>query len=295
MKTATGRILCIILGLVLAPCTQAQSARVLAEAGAAAFIGVAARDFASANPSMPTPEIELSAGGRALEGICSGTWTFIGTDKAISDTEASLCATNGIALTELVLATDGLVAVVNPRNTWATTLTLGQLRHAWGEGEARPMLWSRLSGDWPARALKLYGPMATTGLASTYRTALSQADGGEVNFRGDMSTSEDLNVIASGVARDADALGIVDLATYRENSQRLRALAVDIGSGRRVVVSSARVGNLELGPLGYHIRVYVNAAALDQTPLKSFYEHLRLNAARLATEAGLIPVSAGGN
>ena len=83
-----------------------------------------------------------------------------------------------------------------------------------------------------------------------------------------MNTSGVLSVVADGVARDRDALGLVDEATYSANTKRVRRVAVE-------------------GLPPFPVYLYASTKALDDPVLRAYLDHLLANGARIAAQAGL--------
>ena len=66
------------------------------------------------------------------------------------------CLEAGIQYIELPVAFDALTVVVNPKNTWAKTMTVAELKKIW-EPVAQGTItkWNQVNPNWPDKALKL--------------------------------------------------------------------------------------------------------------------------------------------
>lgn len=249
---------------------HAQVLRVDADAGAASLLALAQRDFERASGQQGRFSILTASSGLALAKLCRGEIVLAGAARAMSEAERVECAQQGVTVVELPIATDTLVVVVNPTNTWAKQVSLAQLRRAWREAPDKARHWSDLDPAWPRTPLKLYGPGPALGLADRGRSAL-----GSDRMRRDMATSEVLGVTAAGVARDRDALGILDRSTYLGEAKRLRAVPVDAaGAAPDALIVS--------------LYVYVSTRALEDSRTRAILDHLLVQAARLTGEANLI-------
>jgi phosphate transport system substrate-binding protein len=94
-----------------------------------------------------------------------------------------------------------------------------------------------------------------------------------------------------GVAGDRNALGYFGFAYYIENSDKVRAIAIDNGSG----CVPPTVETIESGaytPLARPLFIYVNRASLDDELVAAFLRFYMESAAELAREVGYVPAAA---
>ena len=82
--------------------------------------------------------------------------------------------------------------------------------------------------EWPAEPIRLYGAGTNSGTFDYFTEAVVGRVGA---IRDDFSASEDDNVLVQGVEGDRNALGFFGYAYYAENTERLKAIAVDGGDG----------------------------------------------------------------
>jgi phosphate transport system substrate-binding protein len=134
----------------------------------------------------------------------------------------------------------------------------------------------------------LFGPGSASG---TFEYFTEAVNGTARSSRTDYTPSEDDNVLVQGVANNAGGMGYFGLAYYEENRSRLKALAVDNGSGP-VTPSRATVENGTYAPLSRPIFIYVNAAALRRPQVQQFVQFYINNAARFSAQVGYIPLPA---
>ncbi|MDR7482821.1 MAG: PstS family phosphate ABC transporter substrate-binding protein [Armatimonadota bacterium] len=145
--------------------------------------------------------------------------------RPIQAEEDDACQRHGVSYVEVPVAIDGLSVVVNPRNTWAVCMTLGELKRIWEPGaERRVTSWRQVRGTFPDRPLRLAGAGADSG---TFDSFTEMVVGKAKASRGDYLATEDDNVIVQFVQRDDGGLGYFGLAYLEENLGRLKGVAID--------------------------------------------------------------------
>ena len=274
----------VAIGVLFAATAAAQAPRLEGEAGGARLLRLALDDFRSAKKPAFWSAIDIDSASAALAKLCRGEIAGGAVGRSMTAAESSACEKAKVSSIDLPLALDAVVVVVNPRNTWAKAISISQLRRAWSDGQGRTRLWSQLDADWPSEALKLYGPTMKVALADTYASALGLPDSSAL--RRDVSTTEVLSLVADAVARDQNALGVLDWGTYSTSRQRVRALPVAL-DGERVQSAKGAPKAPADGPLAYPLRLYLNATAVREPGMKEFLLHLLANAERLSAAAGL--------
>ncbi len=154
--------------------------------------------------------------------------------RPIRAEEDAACARNRVRYVKVPVAIDGLAVVVHPQNTWATCLTVGELKRLWEpQAERRITSWRQVRRTFPDRPLRLAGPGADSG---TFDSFTEVVVGRAKASRGDYQASEDDNVTVQFVSRDEGALGYFGLAYLEENLGRVKGVAID--PSRRVDLRS---------------------------------------------------------
>ncbi len=133
--------------------------------------------------------------------------------------------------------------------------------------EGKITQWSQVRSDWPDRELSLYGPGTESGTYEFFNETIVGNEE-EVN-RSDYEASEDDNVLVQGVSGDENALGYFGYSYYENNTDALKALAVD---GVEPTEETIRSGEYLLSrPLF----IYVNTESLKKNkavkPFVDFY------------------------
>ena len=200
-----------------------------------------------------------------------------------------LCAENGIKYIELPVAFDALTVVVNPKNTWAQSMTVAELKKIW-EPSAQGVItkWNQVNPAWPDAPLKLFGAGADSGTFDYFTEAIV---GKAKSSRGDFTASEDDNVLVQGVSRDVNALGFFGYAYYVENTKKLKAVAIVEKEGKPAVLPSIEaVMKGTYQPLARPIFIYVSDKSYDKPEVKEFIEFYLKSAPALVKEVKYVPL-----
>lgn len=241
-----------------------------------------AEEFIGSAPNVQI-SVDISGTGGGFERFCGGETDVQNASRAIKEEEAANCATNGVDWYEFEVAYDGVTVVTNKENTWATCLTVAQLKQLW-QKESPATSWADLNPEWPADTINLYGPGTDSGTFDFFVETIL----GEDDIREDFNPSEDDNVLVSGVGGDVNALGYFGLAYYEANQDTLNAVAVDDNTGECVTPSPETVQDGTYAPLSRPLFVYVSAESLKRPEVQEFVRYYLQNAAELAPEVGYV-------
>lgn len=236
------------------------------------------------------PEVRVTVGvsgtGGGMKKFIGGSIDICNASRRIKDTESRACDDAGVEYIELEIAFDGLAVVLNPENDWCDSMTVDQLRELW-RPESAVKNWSDLNPDWPAERIQLYGPGTDSGTFDSFTSAIVGEEGA---CRADYTSSEDDNVLVTGVQEDKYALGYFGFAYYAENRQKLKLMGVDDGSGP-VEPSEDTVRDGSYSPLSRPLYLYVRRSSLANQDVKDFVRFYLDNSAALSREVGYVPVS----
>ncbi|MBI2519863.1 MAG: PstS family phosphate ABC transporter substrate-binding protein [Bdellovibrio sp.] len=203
--------------------------------------------------------------------------------RPIKASEVEAAQKNNITYTEIPVAYDGLTVVVNSKNTWATSLTVAELKKIWG-ADSKVKTWSDIREEWPNRPIKLYGPGTDSGTFDFFTETINGKSGVS---RSDYVKSEDDNVLVTGVAGDLDSMGYFGFSYYNENAKKLKAVSIDNGKGA-VAPSVESITNGTYSPLSRPIFIYVNHDAYKRQEVKTFLDFYLNEAGHLVPEVGYI-------
>jgi phosphate transport system substrate-binding protein len=248
-----------------------------------------AEEFQKAQKGAVRVTVGISGTGGGFKKFCRGETDISDASRPILAKEMQACKSAGIQYIELPVAYDALTVVVNRQNTWANSMTVAELKKMWEPGaQGKVTKWSQVRSGWPNTAFKLFGPGADSGTFDYFTEAIV---GKAKASRTDYTASEDDNVLVQGISRDKNALGYFGLAYYEANKNRLKAVAIESGSGA-VMPSARNVENGSYQPLSRPIFIYVNAKSATRNDVKSFVEFYLSNAPKLVREVRYVPLPA---
>ena len=248
----------------------------------------AAEDFMAANPGVQVTVASSGTGG-GFEKFCRGETDANDASRPIKEDEAAACKEAGVEFGSLTFAIDALTVVVNSANDWATCLTVEELAKIWGP-DSTVNNWNQVRADFPDVPLALFGPGTDSG---TFDYFTDEINGEEGASRSDYTPSEDDNVIVQGVSSSEGGLGYFGFTYYEENADKLKAVAIDNGSGCVTPsVDTARDGSYT--PLSRPLFVYPSVEALKRPEVKAFFDYYVANDAAIAEGALYIPLSPEG-
>jgi phosphate transport system substrate-binding protein len=243
-----------------------------------------AEEFQKQHREVRVP-VGVSGTGGGFKRFCAGETDISNASRPIKKEEADACAAAGIEFIEVPVAYDGLSVVVHPNNTWATCLTLAELKTMWQpDAENTITNWNQVRSSFPDAKLTLYGPGVDSG---TFDYFTEVVNGKAQASRADFTASEDDNILVQGVAGDRNALGYFGLAYLEENLDKIKGVAIDGGKG--CVEPTARaVEDGTYSPLSRPLFVYVKKASADQPQVKAFVDFYLDNVGDLAGDVGYV-------
>ncbi len=234
--------------------------------------------------------VGISGTGGGFKRFCRGETDISDASRPIKAKEIQACKESGIEFIEIPIAYDGLAVVVNPANTWASTLTVDDLKKMWDAvAQDKVTNWNQVRSDFPNKELHLFGPGTDSGTFDYFTEAINGKQG---QSRGDYTASEDDNVLVEGVGSDEGALGYFGLAYYEQNKDRLKVVAIDDnkssdGEGG-IIPTSETVRDGTYQPLARPLFIYINSKSATIPKVKKFVEFYLAHAAELSKEVGYI-------
>jgi phosphate transport system substrate-binding protein len=250
-----------------------------------------AEEFQKASPGIRVT-VGISGTGGGFQKFCRGETDISDASRPIRPTEIDTCRKAGIEYIELPIAYDGLAVVVNPKNTWASSVTVAELKTLWApEAQGNVLRWSQVRKSWPDREIRLFGAGVDSGTYDYFTEAVVGKEGAS---RGDFTSSEDDNVLVQGVSSDELALGFVPFAYVEQNLDKLKLLLVDdekADNGNGPLAPSAEtVRNGTYQPLSRPLFIYVARKAADRPEVQRFVEAYFASAA-LIREVGYVELT----
>jgi phosphate transport system substrate-binding protein len=250
-------------------------------------------EFQKANPKTRVT-IGIAGTGGGFKRFCSDEIDIANASRPIKQSEIDACAAKKVDYIELPIAYDGLAVMVNPKNDWATCMTVAELKTLWSpEAQGKVTKWSQVRPGWPDKDMHLFGAGVDSG---TYDYFTEAVVGKQHSSRGDFQSSEDDNVLVQGIANDPLALGFFGLAYYGENKDKLKLVGIDDGNPSNgagcVQPSNETVERGTYQPLARPLFIYVKKSKADDPVVKAFVEAYLEDAPTLVKEVGHIPFGA---
>jgi phosphate transport system substrate-binding protein len=293
MKTAMGAMALVAGALVLVAPKVGAAATLIKIDGSSTVYPISeavAEEFGKKSKVRVTVGISGTGGG--FKKFCNGETDISDASRPIKLSEVELCLDNKIEYIELPVAFDGLAVMVSPKNDWATSMTVAELKKLWApEAQGKITRWSQIRAGWPDKEIHLYGAGVDSGTYDYFTEAIV---GKEHSSRGDFTASEDDNVLVQGIANDPLALGFFGVAYYEHNKERLKLVAIDDenptnGDGP-ILPEFDNVKNATYQPLSRPIFIYVNKKALDRPEIAEFIKFYLTTGRPLVKEVGYIPL-----
>lgn len=248
-----------------------------------------AEEFQISKKGKVKVTVGISGTGGGFKKFCRGETDISNASRPILKQEIEACKESGVEFFELPVAYDALTVIVNPKNNWATSMTVAELKKIWEPAaQGKVTNWNQVRPNWPNAPLKLFGAGADSGTFDYFTEAIV---GKAKSSRGDFTASEDDNVLVQGVANDRNALGFFGFAYYIENQKKLKAVAIDGGKGP-VAPSAKSVEDGTYQPLSRPIFIYVSKKALAKPEVKEFVEFYLKNAPTLVREVKYVALPA---
>lgn len=249
-----------------------------------------AEDFQKFKKNAVRVTVGISGTGGGFKKFCRGETDVSDASRPITKKEMEDCKAAGIEYIELPVAYDALTVVINPKNTWAKTMTVAELKKVWEPAaQGKITSWKQVNPAWPDRPIKLYGPGADSG---TFEYFTEAVNGKAKATRGDFTASEDDNVLVQGVSRDVGGLGYFGYAYYVENKDKLAAVSVADAGKKAIAPSEETVINGTYQPLARPIFIYINAKSAERPEVKEFVEYYMKNGEKLSKEVKYVSLPA---
>lgn len=249
-----------------------------------------AEEFQAANKGIDVT-VAVSGTGGGFKKFIRKEIDVTGASRPVKKSEDSALVAGQIEYYEIPVAYDGLAVVVNPQNTWASSITVAELKKIWEPAaQGKIKKWNQIRPEWPNEEIHLFGAGTESGTFEYFTEAIN---GKSKACRGDYTASEDDNVLVQGIATDKFALGFFGYAYYIENQAKLKVLAIDDqndanGKGA-IALSSETILNASYQPLSRPLFIYVNKNSAERSEVSNFVNFYLMEATTLVAEVGYIP------
>jgi phosphate transport system substrate-binding protein len=223
-------------------------------------------EFQKANPKT-NPTVAESGTGGGFKKFCMGEIDIANASRPIKDEELKACEDKGINFIEIPVGYDGLSVVVNPKNTWAESLTVAELKKIWNK-DSKITNWKDVRAGFPDKPMKLYGPGTDSGTFDYFTEVINGKKG---DSRKDYTPSEDDNTLVQGVAGDEGGMAYFGFSYYVKNTDKLKIVKIDGGKGP-IEPTHETIKSLEYAPLSRPLFIYVSTTAAEKPQVKAFVE-----------------------
>ena len=187
------------------------------------------------------------------------------------------------------MGNDGITLVINPKNTFTTSMTVEQLKKVW-QPNSTVKTWKDIDSSWPDRKIIFYSPDNDSGTFEFFTEAIV---GKKNTQRSDVQQSSDDNTLVSGVAGDNDGIGYFGYAYYAANKERLHPVAVQNGADAKPVLPSPEtIADKSYKPLSRPLFIFVKNSASRRPEVKQFLTYYLENVEKLAVKGGYDPPTA---
>jgi len=237
-----------------------------------------AEEYKKEQPDVSV-KVDISGTGGGMKKFVVKEIDIADASRAIKDEEKAEAEKNGFNAIELKVAMDGIAVVVNPQNTWASDMTVEELKKMWAPG-SKVKTWKDVRADWPNEAIKFYSPGTDSGTFEYFTEEIVEEKN---KMRQDVTPSEDDNVLVTGVAGDKNAIGFFGFAYYEENKDKLKLLKVD---GVEPTVDTIKAGTYK--PLSRPLFIYVNSEAIKRPEVKSYVDFYLNTAKDVVGDVGYV-------
>lgn len=227
--------------------------------------------------------VGISGTGGGFKRFSAGETDISDASRPIKKAEHDACIANKIEYIEIPVAFDGLSIVVNPKNTWCSTLTVEDVKKIFLDGST-VKTWKDVRPEWPDKPVKIYAPGTDSGTFDYFKEVVAGDKGA---IRADMQVSEDDNVLVRGVTGDEGAIGFFGCAYYFENQDKLKVLKIDGGKGA-IEPTPETIESGSYAPFSRPLFIYVNKKSATRPEVKAFVNFYLKNAAELAAEVGYV-------
>lgn len=244
-----------------------------------------AEEFQKEKGGRVNVTVGISGTGGGFKKFVRGEIDITDASRPILADEMAQAKANGLEYIELPIAFDALTVVVNPENTWASSMTVAELKKIWEpEAQGKIMTWNQIRPEWPNEKIALFGAGADSGTFDYFTEAIV---GKPKSSRGDYTASEDDNVLVQGVEGNKYALGYVPYAYFAPHSNRMKAVGIDWEKNKvngPVMPSPENVLAGTYNPLSRPLFIYVSRRSIDKPAVKEFVDFYLKNVGSLARE-----------
>ncbi|MEX0850220.1 MAG: PstS family phosphate ABC transporter substrate-binding protein [Gaiellaceae bacterium] len=253
------------------------------------YTTAAAELFSRAGASGVKVTVGISGTGGGFQRFCRGEIDLSDASRPMRIAEAQSCKTNNVgSWRAFTVANDALTVVTNQQNTWASCLTVAELKKIWEPG-SKVNNWKDVRSSFPDVDLKLFGPGTDSG---TFEYFTEAVNGRARASRSDYQASEDDNVLVQGVSGERGGLGYFGYSYFVENRSRLNAVQVrNPKTDQCVAPGVASVHNNTYKPLSRPLFIYAKGSSFKRTEVQAFLDYIFDNEVPIANRSRFVSLT----
>jgi phosphate transport system substrate-binding protein len=249
-----------------------------------------AEEFQKARKGSVKVTVGISGTGGGFKKFCRGETDISDASRPISKDEMDEAKKNDIEYIELPICFDALTVAVPISNDWVDAITVEELKRIWEpSAQGTVTRWNQIRPDWPDEEFTLFGAGTDSGTFDYFTEAIV---GKSKSSRSDYTASEDDNVLVQGIAGNKHSLGYLPFAYYSQNTDKLKALAIDWEKDELGPIEPD-LKNVLAGtynPLSRPLFIYVSLKSAERPAVKEFVEFYLKNAMELVKEVHYLPL-----
>lgn len=167
----------------------------------------------------------INSGGAssAIASLCEQIVDGAVVHRPLNEAERTNCESSGAQVVEFVIGNNRTAVLIHPDNTWATSMTVDELRVAFTTAET----WADVNPAWPDSPIQRFLPGSDSGIFNNFIALVFDGDESGVFAASTLNFSEDDNVLLNAVESNVDALALINLAFAQERSVDATAVAID--------------------------------------------------------------------
>lgn len=167
--------------------------------------------------------VTASPVANAFAGLCTGSVDVVLSARLITADEQNACVANVFTPIAFQVATDALIIVTSPQNSFLQDLTSQQLQQAFGSA----LNWNEVNGGFPAVPINRYLPASESGDFAFFSSAVYGGDQSQILSATNTTLSPDLNALLRIIGQDPNGIGILPASIANRNSSVVRAVSLD--------------------------------------------------------------------
>jgi phosphate transport system substrate-binding protein len=260
----------------------------------ASVISLALKPFAArqsqAQQQRVRAELRASSTERAFQKLCAGEIDVALATRPMLPAEVAVCRRANVVFTELPIAYEALVVVVNGANDWAQALSLRELGTLFDPAsQGFTIGWNELQPKWPTATIVLAAPRPGQGFQESFAELVL---GGASGNRSDIRVERDEVALMQFVQRFISGLTYLPFASYLRSDSLDSLKLVQIVNSRGVAVTPSRasIADGSYEPLSRPLLAYVRSGISDYQAASQFVRFFLQTADTLVSNSRYLPL-----